>query len=117
MALDPPIQALASEHADLDLDHVEPAGMLGDEVELEPAQDASGLLGREGLVQGAGRMGRQIVEHDPDALGLGIMDLGEVRMQMAKSSAVRRSVTLALRQGRFASRITNTFAVPLRRYS
>ena len=38
-------------------------------------------------------------------------------MQAAKSSAARRSVTFTLRQGRFTSRNTNRFAVPLRRYS
>src|SRR3984893_12013951 len=38
-------------------------------------------------------------------------------MQMAKSSAVRRSVTFTLRQGRWASRKMNRLTVPLRRYS
>jgi len=38
-------------------------------------------------------------------------------MQTAKSAAVRRSVTLTLRQGRFASRKTNRLAVPLRRFA
>lgn len=33
-ALDPPIEALAAQHANLDLDHAQPAGMLGDAVEL-----------------------------------------------------------------------------------
>ena len=34
LALDTPIQALAAQHANLDLDHVQPAGVLGDIVEL-----------------------------------------------------------------------------------
>ena len=38
VAFDAAVEALAGEDADLDLDHVEPAGMLGDVVELEPAQ-------------------------------------------------------------------------------
>lgn len=33
--VDSAVQALAAEHADLDLDHVEPTGMLGSVVELE----------------------------------------------------------------------------------
>ena len=39
------------------------------------------------------------------------------RMQRAKSSAVRRSVTLTLRQERWASTKTKRLTVPLRRYS
>ncbi len=44
-------EALADRHADLDLDHVEPARMLGREVEFDPAQDAAGLGGGKALVQ------------------------------------------------------------------
>ena len=52
------IEALAVENADLDLDHVEPTGVLGRVVELEAAQDAAGLGRRECFVEGAGRVGR-----------------------------------------------------------
>src|SRR3954447_4130489 len=45
------VQALAAQHPDLDLGHVEPARMLGGEVELQPAQDAMRLRGGEGLVE------------------------------------------------------------------
>jgi hypothetical protein len=37
--VDSTVQALAAQHADLDLDHVEPTGMLGGVVELEAAQN------------------------------------------------------------------------------
>ena len=76
--VDPAVQALAAQHADLDFDHVEPAGVLGGVVELEAAQDAASFGGREGLVEGAGRVGRQIVQHDADALGMGIVDIDEI---------------------------------------
>src|SRR5215218_3796697 len=46
--VDSPVQALAFEHPDLDLDHVEPTGVLGGVVELQPLQDAMRLGGREG---------------------------------------------------------------------
>jgi hypothetical protein len=59
--VDSAIQALAAEHADLDLDHVEPTGMLGGVVELLALQNSPGLGGRECLVEGAGRVGRQVV--------------------------------------------------------
>ena len=51
--VDSAVQALTAQDADLDLDHVEPAGMLGGVVELKAAQNAPGLGGRKGLIEGA----------------------------------------------------------------
>ena len=45
---------------------------------FQAAQNAPGIGGREGLVEGAGRMGRQVVLDDPDAGGIGIMDIDEL---------------------------------------
>ena len=73
--VDSAIQALASEHADLVLDHVEPTGMLGGVVELQAAQNSPGFGGRERLIKGAGRVGRQVVLDNPDARSIGIMDI------------------------------------------
>jgi hypothetical protein len=53
-----PIQALTAQHANLDLDHVQPAGVLGDVMELKAMQKATGFGRREGLVKGTGRVGR-----------------------------------------------------------
>src|SRR5829696_6622331 len=64
------IEALAAQHPDLDLDHVEPAGVLGGVVELEAAQDAPGFGRIESLVEGAGRVARQVVLDDPDRVGV-----------------------------------------------
>ena len=52
--VDAAAETLALQHADLALDHVEPTGVLRGEVEFEAAQDASGLGGREGLIQAPG---------------------------------------------------------------
>ena len=68
---DPSVQTLAAQNTDLDLDHVEPAGVLGREVELQASQHASGLCRGESLVEGGGTVGREVVEHDADLLGLG----------------------------------------------
>ena len=46
-------------------------------VEFEAAQDATGLGRRKSLIQRAGGMDRQIVLHDTDAGGGGIMDVDE----------------------------------------
>jgi hypothetical protein len=75
--VDSAVEALAAQDADLDLDHVEPTGVLGGVVELQAAQDAPGFGGRKGLIEGAGLVGRQIILHNPDALGVGIMDVDE----------------------------------------
>ena len=45
--VDSTVQALAAQDADLDLDHVEPAGVLGGVVELQAAQNAPGFGGRK----------------------------------------------------------------------
>ena len=73
--VDSAIEALAAEHADLDLDHVEPAGMPGGVMELQPSQNSPGFGERESLIEGAGRVGRRVVLYDPDARGIGIMDI------------------------------------------
>ena len=77
IAFDAAVKALAGEDADLDLNHVEPTGVLGNVVELDAAKQAPRFFSWEGLIEGAGRIGRQIVEHDADAFGLGIMEVGE----------------------------------------
>src|SRR5258708_22252152 len=51
--------------------------MLWGVVELEAVQNSAGFGGRECLIEGAGRMGRQVILHDPDAGGIGIMDIDE----------------------------------------
>ena len=67
--VDSAVQALAAEYTDLDLDHIEPAGVLWGVVELQAAQNSPGFGGRECLIEGAGRVGRQVVLHNPDVLG------------------------------------------------
>ena len=47
---DTPPEAGASQHAKLDLHHVEPAAVLGCVVKLQPFYDAPGLIRGKGLV-------------------------------------------------------------------
>src|SRR5215207_7403325 len=75
--VDSTVEALAAQHPDLDLDHVEPAGVLGGVVELEAAQDAPGFGRIESLVEGAGRVARQVVLDDPDRVGVWIVNIDE----------------------------------------
>ena len=87
--VDAAVEALAAQHADLDLDHVEPAGVLGGVVELQAAQQAVGLGRREGFVERAGGVGRQVVEHDADQLGLRIVQIDELAHAVGEVAAAR----------------------------
>jgi hypothetical protein len=69
---------LAAQDADFDLHHVEPAGVLGRVVELQPAQHAARFGGRKGLVQRAGRICRQIVQDDAGAFRFRELDITEL---------------------------------------
>src|SRR5215204_5747111 len=75
---------MAAQHPDLDLDHVEPAGVLGGVVELEAAQDAPGFGRIESLVEGAGRVARQVVLDDPDRVGVWIVNIDEFAHALGK---------------------------------
>ncbi|KRR19207.1 hypothetical protein CQ13_34150 [Bradyrhizobium retamae] len=75
--VDAAAETLALQHADLALDHVEPTGVFRGVVEFEATQDATGLGGRKCLIQRAGGVDRQIVLHDTDTGGIGIMDVDE----------------------------------------
>src|ERR1700758_23804 len=89
--VDASVEALGAQDADLDLDHVEPRGMLGRVMELQAAQDAMRLGRGEGFVEGPRGMRRQIVEHDADPLGLGIMKVHEITHafgEVARGAAV-----------------------------
>jgi hypothetical protein len=72
------IETLAFEHADLDLDHVEPACMLGGVVELEPPEHAARLGRREGDVESGGGVGGEVVEDDADVLGFWEVDIDKL---------------------------------------
>jgi len=69
---------LTAQHANLDLDHVQPAGVLGDVVELQAVQKATRFDRREGLVKCAGRVGQWIIQHDADALRFGKVNVHEL---------------------------------------
>ena len=75
--LAPPVQVLASQHAQLDLGHVPPTAVLRGVMDLEPLGEPAGLLGRERRIQ-AGQLVRiQVVHHQPYPLGLRVHILGQ----------------------------------------
>ena len=88
---DATIEALAFEHADLDLNHVEPAGVFGRVVELEPPDHAARLGRWEGGVESSGGVGGEVVEDDADALGFWEVDID--KLAHAKGEVVSGAMT------------------------
>ena len=115
--VDAAAETLALKHADLALHHVEPTGVLRGEVEFEAAQDTSGLGGREGLIQRPRLVDRQIVLHDTDTGGAGIVDVDEFAhaARIVYGGAALGDLDVA--PARCGSKVTKRLAVPLRRYS
>src|SRR3546814_9141823 len=58
--------------------HVEPAGVLRREVELQPAEEVMGLRRGEGLVESPGRVRGQVVHDHPDLVSVGEADVDEI---------------------------------------
>src|SRR5271157_5325744 len=77
-AFDAAIETLAFEHADLDLNHVEPAGVLRCVVELKPSERAARFGRWECGVESGSGVGGEVVEDDADALGLWEVDIDEL---------------------------------------
>src|SRR5208337_3956903 len=77
-AFDAAIETLAFEHADLDLNHVEPAGVLGRVVELKPPEHAARFGRWECGVESGRGVGGEVVEDDANALGLWEGDIDEL---------------------------------------
>src|SRR5215207_58873 len=63
-------EALARQHRELQLGHVEPTAVDRGVVELQLPEDAPGLVGRERLVERARGVGVQVVQADADAVGV-----------------------------------------------
>ena len=110
---DAAVQTLAAQHADFDLDHVQPTGVFGRVVELQALQEAMRLWRAESLVQGAHAVGRKIVHDDSDAIRVGIVRIGEIAHAMGEVAGGPVVGHLHL----CVSRKTNRLAVPLRLYS
>src|SRR5712691_10448833 len=72
------VQALPGEHGKLDLGHVQPAAMLGGVVQLQPIGQPLGLGWLERLIQRRGGVGVEVVLHQHDLLGAGVVDLEQV---------------------------------------
>ena len=68
----PPIETLATEHAQLDFCHVKPTAMFGGVVKLQALQDPPCLRRVKGFVQRRRPVGIQVVQHHTNLLRLGV---------------------------------------------
>src|SRR5262245_5776543 len=73
-----PIQALAVHDADLRLRHVQPTPVLGRVVELDLVQQPPGLRRRERLIEAGPVVRVEVVLHQPDLLGPGVVGLDQL---------------------------------------
>lgn len=68
-------EALTRQSGELDLGHVEPTAMQRRVVDLQFLGDATRLSRSEGVIERCGRMGTQVIHHQHDFLGLGVVEL------------------------------------------
>src|SRR6266496_4147045 len=74
----PAVQALLGEHAQLDLGHVQPAAVLGPVLDLQLVGKPFGLGGFGRLVQRRRGVGVEVVLHEHDGLGVGVVDVDQI---------------------------------------
>src|SRR5262245_11999354 len=71
-------QALPAEDAEFDLRDVEPAAMFGRVVHFQLLPQPPRLRRGKGLVERGGDMSVEVVHHQHDARGVGVVDIDEV---------------------------------------
>src|SRR5262249_7322402 len=102
---------------DFDLGLIEPAAMLGRGMERQTIQKIAGMLGREGLVERAGRVSVEVVLHQADPLSFRGALLNELAHALRIVRFVRGALPATWRQPAKGSPMTTRWAVPWRSYS
>ena len=112
-----PLEAGATQRAEFDLRHVEPAGVFGRVVKLEPLHDAPGLSSREGLVKGGHAVGVQIVQYHSNHRSIGVGHVNQPAHLLGEVLHGASFVIATWRQLARGSQARNRLRVPARRYS
>jgi hypothetical protein len=73
--IDATVKTLTFEDAYLDFSHVQPTPFLGNVVKLESVEICSGFFWREELVEASGLVRIEMVNHNPDALRIRVVDI------------------------------------------
>lgn len=115
----PTVQALPGEDTEFQFGDIEPTPVLGGVVNLQALRQTPGGLRLEGFVERTRFMGVEIVADQPDAVGLGILDLQEVPnfLGPVDGRTLFPDVGLAVAVERCGAVNMKIFAVPLRSYS
>lgn len=71
--VNPSVQTLPDEHVQLNLSHVQPTAVLGGIHKLKPVPQRLGHGGRKRLVEGTGAMGIEIIHHEGNLVGAGVL--------------------------------------------
>jgi hypothetical protein len=109
--------ALAAQRTDFDFDHVQLAGVLGDIMELEPAQHPPCFTRGKGVVERARRVRRQIVQDDSDALRLWEVNVSKLAHADGEVHGGAAVADFDLAPGPMHVEEDERWAVPLRLYS
>jgi hypothetical protein len=78
------VQALAPQHANFEFHHIQPARMLRGIMEFQALENPVRLLSREGFVERARSMRRQIIQHYADKIGFCIMNIHQIAHAVRK---------------------------------
>jgi hypothetical protein len=110
--LNPTVQALAAENADFDLDHVEPAGMLGRVMEHRSAKQFRDRAFAQDVLESFPKVGVQVAQHQTDTTLVSVgTTVSTSPMKATKSTLVRRSVTETMHCPALGSIATNRSVV------
>src|SRR5215211_64216 len=71
----PAVQTLGGQDAQLDFDQIEPTAVFGSVMKLDSAREPVSLLRTEGGIERGGGMGVEVVDHQPNGFGGGIVDV------------------------------------------
>ena len=110
-------QALPVQRREFNLGHVQLTGVLGGVMHLKPAAQPARLFHREALVKGGQGVRVEIIQHQHDLVGAGIVDTGKLTDKSAHSRFVRCAATVVTRLPTRGSHARNTLHTPRRSYS
>lgn len=99
------------------LGHVQSTAVHRCEVNLQPVGQPLGLDRRERLVQGGPGVDVELIQHQHDVVGVGVVDGDQLLNAGAKSMRVRRSLTRTSRHPRSGSPTMKTLTIPWRAYT
>jgi hypothetical protein len=78
-------ETLARQSSEFDLGHIQPTPMQRGVMDFQFGRETTRFGGREGVVKGGRGVSGEVVHHQDDFLGVGILDVDHVLHEMGKS--------------------------------